>query len=347
MKDMILVVDDVEINREILIGILEEEYEILQACDGLEAIEMVKKYGDKLSMVLLDIVMPKLDGFGVMEFFKSNDLKKIPVIIITATGDNEVEAEGLRAGAVDFIGKPFHYEVVKFRVANHIELNKHRQNLQKMLDEKIQEVMTVRDVLVEAMASVIEYRHLESGEHIMRTKKMFEILLKHVIRSGKFNDELQGMNPDIMVKAVPLHDLGKIGIPDEILLKPGKLTAPEFDVIKQHPIIGAKIIDSIDRAIEPQYIKHCKDICLYHHERWDGSGYPFGLKGKEIPISARIMIIVDIYDALTSQRVYKGAFSHEDSLEILYGNSHTYFDKELFNIFLENVNQFKEVSATE
>ncbi|MDR3318995.1 MAG: response regulator [Clostridiales bacterium] len=336
-KPTVLIVDDVEINREILFEILQDNYNTIQAANGYEAVEAVMANADKLSCILLDIMMPELSGYDVINILKSGGfMPRIPVIIITADSGDLNEVKGLNYGASDVLGKPFNPDVVKCRVAAQVELQRHRNNLEELVAFNVSKVEHMRDSMLEIMATVIEYRNVESGQHVKRTKIMGEQLFELLRRSGKLSAELTGIDIPSAVKAIPLHDIGKIGIPDNILLKPGRLLPEEFEVIKKHTLLGTEIIDSLKEFEDSDYIRYCREICLYHHERWDGFGYPTGLKGKDIPITARVMSVVDVYDALTSQRVYKPSMTHQAAVDLIVENAGKQFDPDIIKVFAES-----------
>ncbi len=343
-RDLVLVVDDIEINREILKEILLDDYDVIQASNGFEAIEQIMEHGEKISLVLLDIMMPEMDGYEVLDVMRSGGyLRKIPVIIITAASGDENEIRGLQSGASDFVGKPFSPEVVKCRAASQIELKNHRTHLEMLVEENVQKVVYVRETVLELLASVIEYRHIESGEHVKRTRVMAEHLMRLIKKSRLMDDEMSRININMVAKAVPLHDIGKISTPDHILLKPGKLTNEEFEIMKEHTTRGAQIISELKDIEDPVYLQYCHDICLSHHEKWDGTGYPNKLTGPEIPFVARIMSIVDVYDALTSERVYKAAFTQEEAVKIIDEGKGRAFDPIITQIFIENADSFMDL----
>jgi putative two-component system response regulator len=338
MKDRILIVDDVEINRMILREILSGDYELLEAENGLQAVEVLYNAAPLPQAVLLDIMMPGMDGFEVLGMIKANqETEKIPVLFITAADAEHNETRGLTEGAVDYISKPFNPEVVKARVDNHIQLKRYRAELEDMVEKKTAELMRTHETMLEALATIIEYRSLESGTHIKRSTELGRLLINHMLPDPAFHAELTGLNCNSIVKAMSLHDIGKIGIPDSILLKPGNLTPEEFEIIKQHAVIGGDIIDTISASLpdDAQYLRHCKDICRWHHERWDGTGYPDGLSGEDIPLSARISSVVDVYDALMNKRCYKAAMSHEEAIEILRRGGGVQFDPRIIRIVMD------------
>jgi len=339
-KDIVLIVDDIEINRKILCEILGDDYQTVEADDGAMALDMIFESDGSAKQVLptavlLDIIMPDIDGFEVLERLKSHEsTKNIPVLIISASDSDESESRGLLGGAADYITKPFNFDVVRARVDNHINLARYNHNLEKLISIKTSEVTRTYESTLEVLATIIEYRNLESGAHIRRTTLLTEILVELMLSSDKFKEALEKENISSLVKASALHDIGKIAIPDSILLKPAKLTDEEFDVIKTHANIGSRIIDSISEKLPDNdlYLKYANEICHYHHERWDGTGYPEKLKGADIPLSARIVSVVDVYDALTSVRCYKDAIPHEVSLNILKEGRGTQFDPNIIDL---------------
>jgi putative two-component system response regulator len=338
----VLVVDDVEMNLLILEEILRDSYKIVTAKNGAEALEILYTLDTYPKIILLDVFMPEMNGYEMLEILKKDkNLMRIPVIFIT-TSDSEVDA--LSAGAVDFISKPFHPDIVKLRVANQIELKNYSDGLEAMVVQKAAEITSTLDNMLQSMANIIEYRNLESGSHVKRTYFLSRLLVDKLIESSEYADELKSLDPDIIVKSVPLHDVGKIGIPDKILLKPGKLLPDEFEVMKTHTTVGKNIIESIVMQQDSPYLRHCRDIAYCHHERFDGKGYPRGISGKEIPLSARILSIVDVYDALVSARVYKEAFSYDDAIKIIADGRGTQFDPVITDTLLSIQDEFLKVS---
>jgi len=350
-KDLILIVDDIEINRIILREILQNDYDIIEAANGREALNLLLLENGKPvevlpTAILLDVMMPDLDGFEVLEVIKNNDATtNIPVLFITAADSDETESKGLMAGAADYITKPFNHNVVRARVDNHIKLARYSHNLEQLVEIKTAEVTRTYESTLEVLATIIEYRNLESGAHIRRTTLLTEVLVAKMLENEKFKPLLEELNIPSLIKASALHDIGKIGIPDGILLKPGKLTDEEFNMIKTHTTIGSHVIDSISENLpdSDKYLKYAKDICHYHHERWDGRGYPGGLSGEEIPLAARIISIVDVYDALVSPRCYKDPFSHDVSFEIITDGRGTQFDPDIVDILPNVADDFKRI----
>lgn len=333
----ILIVDDVEANRLILKNILEEEYDILEAKNGEEAIDIIFNIGKTLRAVLLDIIMPDMDGFEVLRKIKENpQTENIPVLFITAADADMNEIRGLSEGAVDYITKPFDPRTVMVRVQNQIKQSRDREMLEVQLERKTYELIKTHERTLETLASIIEYRSLESGLHIKRTIGLMKVIVNHLFTNPRYRDEMDAEFCRYAVRAVALHDIGKIGIPDEILLKPGKLTRDEFEIIKQHTLIGSEIIDSIALGATDgiDYLNRAREICRSHHERWDGTGYPDKLKQENIPLAARIAAIIDVYDALVSVRCYKAAYSHEEALSIMNEGCGTQFDPYILAEFL-------------
>ncbi|MCL2030645.1 MAG: response regulator [Oscillospiraceae bacterium] len=339
-RDLILVVDDVDINRDLLESILTDTYAVVQAASGTEAIDMMFSGSVKPTLVLLDVQMPDIDGLTVLQMMKDFPLtERVPVIFITAT--EEAETRGLELGAVDFVTKPFNRQVVMLRIANQLTIRKYQTQLEELVSAKVAELLHSKDRMLENMANIIEYRDLESGQHVKRTIGMTRILVDHLRANPQFERNISYADRDIIIKSVPLHDIGKIAIPDVVLLKPARLTPEEFEIIKTHAAIGSTIIDSIMGDEDPMFYQHCRDICRHHHERWDGKGYPDGLAGEDIPLSARILAVVDVYDALVSPRVYKDPLSHEKAVHIITDGSGTQFDPKIIQAFLEVQEDFK------
>ena len=337
-NDIILIVDDIDINRMILREILQDDYQIIEAADGDEALKIL--FDDKVlaTIVLLDIMMPGIDGFQVLDQIKSrSETKNIPVLFITAADSDETESRGLMAGAADYITKPFNHDVVRARVDNHVNLARYQHGLEQLVARKAAEVTRTYEQTLEVLATIIEYRSLESGAHIRRTTLLTEVVVAKMLTMDYFSSAMMTENIHSLAKASALHDIGKISIADSILLKPGKLTPEEFDVIKTHTNVGKDIIDNISATLpdSDMYLKYATDICHFHHERWDGKGYPCGLKGEEIPLAARIVSVVDVYDALVSPRCYKSAFPLEKSLGLIMDGRGTQFDPNIIDIIPE------------
>jgi len=348
-NDTILIVDDIEINRMILREILQDDYQIIEAANGIDTFKIL--FDDKIlpTIVLLDIMMPDIDGFEVLERMKSSEeTKNIPVLFITAADSDETESRGLKTGAADYITKPFNHDIVRARVDNHVNLARYQHGLEQLVARKAAEVTRTYEQTLEVLATIIEYRSLESGAHIRRTTLLTEAIISNMLSIDSFKSALMAENIHSLIKASALHDIGKISISDSILLKPGKLTQEEFDIMKTHTDNGKDIIDSIAATLpdSDMYLKYAKDICHSHHERWDGKGYPRGLKGEEIPLAARIVSIVDVYDALVNPRCYKEAFSQELSLNMIMEGRGTQFDPNIVDLIPSVSSLFQSIEES-
>ncbi len=334
-KPRILIVDDFSVNREILTELLKDEYTIIEAKNGYEALEQINQNLGNLSLILLDIMMPGLNGFEVLDILRTNGtLTDIPVILITASNNDEVEQKGFKMGAVDFVSKPFNPDTIRARIDTHVELKNYRDNLKEKIDIGDQRVNSLWDSLVDVLASLIEYRNVESGQHIARTEKLTDFLLTKVRKNKKY--ALTNADCYVIPKVATIHDVGKVAIAESILLKADKLTEEEFEVVKKHTEIGRRIASRLPAEENNLYIKYYKEICYSHHERWDGTGYPEGLQAEDIPFSARLTAIVDAYDALISDRVYRKTYTQEEAFEVLEEESGKHFDPELVKVFLAN-----------
>jgi putative two-component system response regulator len=341
---VVLVVDDVDMNVMILEEILKDDYQILTANNGRQALEVLRQALVLPKIILLDVMMPKMTGREMFDILKADDaFKRIPVIFITA--ENDSESELLAAGAVDFINKPFRSEIVRLRVRNQIALKNYSDSLEEMVAEKTAEATKTLDNALRGLANVIEHRDLESGEHVKRTQLYVEALAGQLINTNSvYAEELLKLQPGIIVKSMALHDVGKIAIPDRILLKPARLDPEEYEVMKTHTTRGKEIIGELGDVNSSLYLKHCEDICYGHHERWDGKGYPMGLKGEEIPLAARIAALADVYDALVCARVYKAALPYEEAAAIIREGRGTQFDPILTDALVSIQDKFRGIS---
>lgn len=340
-KYKILIVDDSVINRTILADILEGNFEILEASDGIEAIQMIKQYNNQLSLILLDLVMPNMDGLEVLAAMNSGEwINNIPVIMISAENSPSYVERAYELGATDFINRPFNAYVVRKRIANTIMLYTKQRNLIDLVSQQVYEKEKSNDLMIKILSHIVEFRNGESGLHILHVNTVTEALLKSLVKK---TDKYKLSHKDIstIVTASSLHDIGKISIPDEILNKPGRLTSEEFEVIKTHSATGANMLSSMTEYINEPLVSVAHDICLYHHERYDGKGYPKGLKGDEIPISAQVVAIADVYDALTSERCYKKAIPHKETLQMIKNGECGSFNPILIEC-LEDVSDFLE-----
>jgi len=342
----VLIVDDKFENTAILEEILKTDYNTITAYNGKEALKKLEEADPLPKIVLLDIHMPEMTGREMFDIMKTCDkLKRVPVIFITTDNDSETESELLAEGAVDFINKPYNPDIVKLRIKNQIELKNYSDNLEEMVADKTEEATKTLDSALQGLANVVEHRDMESGEHVKRTQLYVKAIINYLIESNSvYAEELKLLQPDIIVKAMALHDVGKIAIPDRILLKPGKLDPDEYEIMKTHTIRGREIIHGLGDINNSLYLKHCEEICCGHHERWDGKGYPRGIKEKKIPLTARIASLADVYDALISARVYKSAMSYDDALQIIIDGKGTQFDPIIAEAVVQIKDVFKDIS---
>lgn len=316
-KQKILVVDDSEMNRSILADILGEEFEVLEACDGFEAINSMRSYGVELALVLLDVVMPRMDGFEVLAMMNNYKwIQDIPVIMISAENSSSYMERAYELGATDYIQRPFDAFVVRRRAINTIMLYSKQKRLIGLVEEEIYEKEKEQSLMINILSHIVEFRNGESGLHVLHIHTMTEIILQNLLKlTDKYKLSSQEIN--LIATASALHDIGKIGIDDKILNKPGRFTPEEFEQMKHHSAYGAEMLDKIPFYKNEPLVRIAREICRWHHERWDGRGYPDGLKGDEIPISAQVVALADVYDALTSERVYKKAIPHETAIEMI------------------------------
>ena len=318
-KQKILIADDSEMNRELLAAILEEEYEIIQANDGVQAVDCLQRHAEEISLLLLDIVMPHMDGFEVLSYMnKEHWIDAIPVVIISSENSPIYIKRGYDLGATDFIGKPFDANMVLRRSANAILLGAKQRRMTSIVSNQIYEREKSSKLMINILSHIVEFRNGESGLHVLHIQTITEMLLRQLVQKENNRYALSKEQIRMITTASALHDIGKISIPDEILNKPGRLTAEEFAVIKGHSMAGANMLSELplDQKEEP-LVKTAYEICRWHHERYDGGGYPDGLKGEEIPVSAQVVALADVYDALTSERCYKDAYSHEKAIEMI------------------------------
>ncbi|MDE6759990.1 MAG: response regulator [Lachnospiraceae bacterium] len=342
MRNKILIVDDEELNRELLKQIFEEDYEIIMAENGKEAILAVDQHIKELAVVLLDLVMPVVDGYHVLQVLNTKGvLKKVPVILITANTDVQAALDCYSLGAVDIINKPFTAQIIHRRILNTIEMYQNKEKLEKLLrssnrklSEKEQQLEAFNDYLIEAVSDIVEFRDLESGMHIKRVKGLTQIMAQAY---AKLYPEEGLTEEDIymIVKASALHDIGKIAVPDNILLKPGRLTDEEFKIMQSHTTKGCEILSKLEEVQDSGQYQVSYDICRHHHERYDGRGYPDGLVGDDIPLSAQLVSVVDVYDALVSERVYKKAFSKDEAYDMIMNGKCGIFSPKMLKCFEE------------
>ena len=340
----ILIVDDIEVNRVVLAEVFKDEYEIVQADGGKRAIEIINS-NMEISAVLLDMLMPEVNGLDVLRAMNENGaIENIPVFLITAADSDDMLMEAYDMGAIDVIRKPFLTQFLRCRSGNVIELFRHRNKLEEIVEEQVERLSSMNQAMVETLATVIEFRDCETGEHVKNISGLTKILMTQV---SKMYSEY-ALPPEEIEKianSAILHDVGKISTPDQILNKPGRLTDEEFEIMKQHTVRGCEILKNIPHILDKRLYHYSYDICRHHHERWDGRGYPDHLSGDDISIWAQVVSVVDVYDALTSERVYKKAFSHEKAVDmIVNGECGTFNPKvlEAFHACVDKINKKKK-----
>lgn len=341
LKQQILIVDDSEINREILKEILKEDYRILEAANGEECLEQLERSGTGISLVLLDIVMPEMDGFEVLAAMNQNHwIEDIPVIMISSEDSDSYIRRAYEMGVSDYISRPFDAKIVYQRVLNMIKLYAKQRRLIRLVTRQIYEKERNNRMMIGILSQIVEFRNGESGLHVIHINLITQLLLEQLVKkTGKY--QLSWEDRLLIATASALHDIGKIGIDEKILNKPGKLTKEEFEIMKTHTLIGAQMLDNLDMYRNEKLLKLAYEICHWHHERYDGKGYPDGLVGEEIPISAQVVSLADVYDALVSERVYKKAFSHEKALEMIQNGECGTFNPLLLQCMTEAQDKLK------
>lgn len=341
LKQQILIVDDSEINREILKEILKEDYRILEAANGEECLEQLERSGTGISLVLLDIVMPEMDGFEVLAAMNQNHwIEDIPVIMISSEDSDSYIRRAYEMGVSDYISRPFDAKIVYQRVLNMIKLYAKQRRLIHLVTRQIYEKERNNRMMIGILSQIVEFRNGESGLHVIHINLITQLLLEQLVKkTGKY--QLSWEDRLLIATASALHDIGKIGIDEKILNKPGKLTKEEFEIMKTHTLIGAQMLDNLDMYRNEKLLKLAHEICRWHHERYDGKGYPDGLVGEEIPISAQVVSLADVYDALVSERVYKKVFSHEKALEMIQNGECGTFNPLLLQCMTEAQDKLK------
>lgn len=341
----VLIVDDLLDNIKVATQYLQHlDVKIAYATSGKQALQRAIKLQPDL--ILMDVMMPEMDGIEtVVELKKNKNLSSIPIIFLTAKAEIEDLKKGFQAGGVDYITKPFDGEELLARVSTHLELSLYRKSLEKEVEKRTSEIEVLKASIIEAMGSLAEYRDNETGAHIQRTQHYVRIMCEYLSETHKYREIITDEYIDLLFKTSPLHDIGKVGIKDTILLKPGKLTFEEFEEMKKHASFGEEVIARIIKQRgEIEFLKYAKEIAGGHHEKWDGTGYPKGLKEDSIPLSARIMAIADVYDALISKRVYKEAFSHEKACSIIKEGRGKHFDPDLVDAFFAIEEKFLNIA---
>ena len=359
-KPTVLVVDDTPDNLTLMSALLRDTYRVKVANRGDKAIKIAQS-AQPPDLILLDIMMPEMDGYDVCRVLKADEATRgIPVIFLTAKMALEDEQKGLAAGAVDYITKPVFPPIVLARVAAQLALKANadflrvrndflrdkNDYLEQEVARRTQEVMAVQDVTILAMTSLAETRDSDTGNHIRRTQHYVRALAQHLKTHTRFASHLGDAAIELLFKSAPLHDIGKVGIPDRILLKPGQLTADEFEIMKTHTTLGFEAIEHAEQALGTQvdFLRVAKEIALSHQEKWDGSGYPQGLAGDDIPISARLMAVADVYDALISERVYKHALPHDQAVAIIFQGRGAHFDPDMADAFVEIQSEMQAIA---
>jgi len=329
----IFIIDDNDANLLLAKNALDGVYETYALPSAARMFKLLEKITPDL--ILLDVDMPEMDGFEAMQALKSSEkLKTIPVIFLTAKQDTESEIKGFEIGAIDFINKPFSPPVLIKRIETHIEVD-------KLIKESQRDLRETHYATINVIANMVENRDQATGGHVERTQVYLKILINELVRTGLYTEEMADWDIDLLLPSAQLHDLGKISISDLILLKPDKLSEEEFARIKEHCSGGEQIIDQIiEKTKNNKFLNHAKRFAGYHHEKWDGTGYPRGLSGGDIPLEGRLMAIADVYDALVSERSYKKPFSHEQAVEIIKSESGTFFDPKIADVFLNVADNF-------
>ena len=342
-KKQILIVDDSEMNRAILADILEDEFEIIEAEDGQAAIMILQKKHIEISLMLLDIVMPEMDGFEVLEIMNQNNwVEEVPVVMISAESSPSAIEKAYELGATDFISRPFDSSIVYRRVNNTLMLYEKQNKLVGMVAEQIYENEKRSNLLIAILSHIVEFRNGESGLHVLHVQSLTELLLRSLVKkTDRYN--LTPSQISLISVTSALHDIGKIGIPDNVLNKPGRLTDEEFEIMKTHSELGARMLKEIPFYKDEELMTIAIDICQSHHERYDGRGYPNSLKGDEIPIAAQVVSLADVYDALTSERVYKKAFSHDKAVSMILNGECGTFNPLLLECLKDSEDSIRKV----
>ena len=325
-------------------------YKVITLNSGKKMLDMIEKVCPDL--ILLDVNMPEFDGYMAIKHLKANEMTEhIPVIFLTASRDEQMELDGLSLGAVDYITKPFSTPLLLKRIEVHLLIEAQRKellffnnHLQQLVNEKAKTVITLKNAIISTMAEIIEYRDGITGTHIIRTQRYVKVIIESMIASGLYDDEVSKFDVDMVLQSSQLHDVGKIAISDTILRKPARLTHDEFEIVKTHTLYGEDIILRLrEKAINDDFLEYARVIAVTHHEKWDGSGYPKGLAGKDIPLLGRIMAIADVYDALVDVRPYKDAIPHREAVKIIHEGKGSHFDPMLIDLFMKSCHKFESV----
>jgi len=350
LKPVIIAIDDDPFTLNSLSSVLKEDYGVRLFTSGRMALDFLSE--QKADLILLDCKMPGMTGFDVLKALKDSPcLHEIPIIFLTGASDTESEADALEHGAADYITKPIHPRLLLTRVRLQMELQNHRKNLEALVRERTKslnqayEKLKIReDVTLSMLAKATDLRDHDTGGHIERTTEFVRVIVEDIFSNPRPGYEISRTEADDMIRSSKLHDLGKIAMPDYILLKPGRLTPEEFEIVKKHPASGEQFLNDFMHTMDDSFLAMARDIAHSHHEHWDGKGYPLGLSGDDIPLAGRIVAIADVYDALTSVRPYKTAFSHEESVKIILAGSGTQFDPYLTEIFGRHAGRFMRIA---
>lgn len=350
-RKTIFLVDDDMTNLKVGKSALSGLYRVLTLDSGEAMLEILENVQPDL--ILLDVNMPKMDGYEAIKHLKANESTAgIPVIFLTALNNEDMELKGLSLGAIDYITKPFSPPLLLKRIEVHLlveaqkkELLIFNTNLARMVEEKTETVVELKNAILSTMAELVEYRDEITGNHIVKTQKYVKALIDAMKANGIYADEVNELNVELVLLSSQLHDVGKIAISDTILNKPGKLTTEEFEIIKKHASFGGKVITRLkEKAVDSDFLEYANIIAISHHEKWDGSGYPNGLKGQDIPLLGRIMAIADVYDALVESRPYKNSFSHEKAVSIMLEGRGGHFDPYLIDLFEKINSEFEKIA---
>lgn len=341
----ILIIDDEPANLNLLNELLKDKYRVYLASSGKHALSFLER--NMPDAILLDVLMPDMDGYAVIKEIKKREtLQHIPVIFLTGLDDPNSESIAFKLGAVDYLTKPIVAESVLNRVAIHVELQRHRLHLEEEIALRTSKLIRAQEAILNAMANITEIKDHETGAHVRRTTEYMRLLIAALREIDHPEYRLSATEEENIISTSKLHDIGKVAVPDSILLKPGKLTDEEFEQVKTHVLVGAEVISGAIRDYNdsPSFFDQAHEIIISHHERWDGTGYPYGLAGQDIPLSGRLMAIADVYDALVSTRPYKMPMSHEDALGIIFGGAGKHFDPFLISNLRDTIYDFRNVS---
>lgn len=348
-KRKLLVADDIAINRLILRALFEQDFDVLETENGVEALRELRAHPDEIAVLLLDLEMPEMDGFGVLRGMRESGLmERIPVVMISGSSDDEKTLLSYKLGVSDLIEKPFNADITYRRVSNIVDLYDHKRGLEEQVEdykeqlrEQTRKIRKSNQFIIDALSTTVEFRSLESGEHVKRVRVLTKALLRRMRGQYDFSDD----EIEIISNAAAIHDIGKIAIPDSILHKPGKLTPEEFEIMKTHTVRGGEILQNLNRDENLEFFPYYYDICRHHHERWDGRGYPDGLKGDDISIWAQATGLADVYDALTNERVYKRAYSHDKAVRMIVGDECGVFGPALLESFLSIQEELRDSAS--